>query len=96
MNSTLDPPVKVEVTETYVKTVFADVQVSTKVVKFSSVSVMKLLESNGLYKYRSGYVVELQDASGDTISAFIFKDLANAQRLMDVLAALRTRAAPKL
>src|SRR5262245_9886297 len=76
-NLTVQPPVKVDITETYMKTVYADVGVRTQTVQFSSIASMKLMYSNGLYKYGTGYVVEIVDASGDVISSFIFKEQTN-------------------
>jgi hypothetical protein len=87
------PPLKVEVTDTYLKLVYDNGQygLSTTLLRFSSISDLKLLKGKGLYK--GLYRVEVHDAAGELKFGFGTKDVATAQRLIDALAAARQRVA---
>jgi hypothetical protein len=99
INLGVDPPVKVEVTDTFVKTIFAGTGVVTKVLNFSKIASLKLVKSSGPYEgimsYDGAYVVEVRDAAGEKIFFLGLKDVDSGQRLIDELEALRVRAAAK-
>jgi hypothetical protein len=91
LNLSTVPPVEFEITDTYLKItqVVAGYGANTSSLRFSRVGSMKLQRVSGGF---GAYRVLVEDASGDGIFSLWSKDLDTAQRFMDALAALVTRA----
>jgi hypothetical protein len=84
------PPLKVEVTDVYLKVIRdGGSALSTEILRFSSVADMKIFKGKGLL---DGYVVYVYDASGNRIFLYLATDVASAQRFIDAVAAVSGRA----
>jgi hypothetical protein len=68
VNLAAEPPVKVEVTDTYVKAVWAGLGhyagIVTRVVRYSGIVSMTLVQSVAGLNYDPGFVVQVRDGSG--------------------------------
>ena len=85
------PPVKIEITDTYLKVVDSSPNngETATVLRFSTVGTMTIQQySVGTAKY----LVMVNDTAGARLFVFWTSDLAGAQRFIDAVAALRARA----
>jgi hypothetical protein len=89
------PPLKVEVTETYLKLVYdhGDQGLSTTLLRYDSVKSINLIKGKGLFAGRFG--VQAMDSSGSPTFQFVVKDLETAQKFADALAAAVARVPKK-
>jgi hypothetical protein len=87
------PPLKVEVTDAYLKLIYDNGQygLGTTLVRFSTISELKLMRGKGLAK--GVYMVEAHNAAGDVTFRFYTREEATATRLIDALAAAHQRVA---
>jgi hypothetical protein len=89
------PPLKVEITDTYLKLVYngGDQGLATTLLRYDSVKELRLVKGKGLASGRYG--VQAIDATGSPTFQFTVKDLETAQKFADALAAAVARAPKK-